>query len=202
MQNPATDKIMRVSERAVASLQDATAVLQRLVQDDRHVAVLEQVVECVADAFRSGHKVLACGNGGSACDAMHFCEELTARFRGNRQALPAMACSDAGFITCAGNDFGYERVFERWVEAFGQKGDVLVVLTTSGTSINVLRAVKAAQKRGMRTVAMLGRDGGDLGGVCDHEWIVPGETSDRIQELHMLLLHIVVECIEVKMGLA
>lgn len=190
-----------ISERAARSLADAGNLLMQVAQDKRHVNVLEHVVSLIAQTFGAGHKVLACGNGGSACDAMHFCEELTARFRKDRRALPALACSDVGFITCAGNDFGYERVFERWVDAFGQKDDVLVVLTTSGTSMNVLRAVKSAQQQGMRTVAMLGRDGGDLAGVCDHEWIVPGETADRIQELHMLLLHIVVECLEVKMGL-
>ncbi len=140
--------------------------------------------------------MLICGNGGSACDAMHFAEELTARFAKERPALPAIACTDPGHISCAANDFGWERVFSRWVEALGRKGDVLLVLSTSGGSANIVRALDAGQAAGMTTVALLAKGGGACRGKSDVELIFPGETSDRIQELHMIVLHAWVEGIE------
>ena len=148
------------------------------------------------ECFESGGKALICGNGGSSADAMHFAEELTGRFRKERPALPALACTDAGHITCAANDYGFENVFSRWVEAHGRRGDVLIVLSTSGKSENIVRAVKAGEQAGCRTVALLGKDGGTLAGVCDFEWIVPGVESDRIQEIHMLILHALIEGVE------
>ena len=176
--------------------QSARDALDALIADETNLARVETVGSMIADVFKTGGKVLACGNGGSACDAMHFCEELTGRFRNDRRALPAIACVDPGHITCTGNDYGFEHVFSRWVEALGQPGDVLIVLSTSGKSENVIRAVGAARERSMTTVALLGKDGGQLANVCDHQWIVPGDGSDRIQEIHMLILHALVERIE------
>ena len=175
---------------------DARAALDAFIADDANLARIETVAEVVANAFNAGGKVLACGNGGSACDAMHFCEELTGRFRRDRKALPAIACTDPGHITCTANDYGFEHVFSRWVEALARPGDVLIILSTSGNSENVVRAAGAARELGVTTVALLGRGGGRLAGACDHQWIVPGDTPDRVQELHMLILHALVERVE------
>lgn len=182
------------------ALETAHAALTALLADETALARIDAVARALADCFRSGSKVLACGNGGSACDAMHFCEELTGRFRADREPLAAIACTDPGHITCTANDYGYHAVFERWVQALGRPGDVLVLLSTSGSSANVVRAAAAAKGIGITRVALLGgrgqRPGGDLAGVCEHELLVPGETPDRIQELHMLILHTLIECVE------
>jgi len=185
---------------ARAALTNARAALDALLADAAAVQRIETVARVMADCFAAGNKILACGNGGSACDAMHFCEELTGRFRDDRDPLPAIACVDAGHITCTANDYGYDAVFERWVRALAKPGDVVFLLTTSGNSANVVRAATAAGKIGCTRVALLGNTGtapgGTLANTCEHEWIVPGTTADRIQELHMLLLHTVIECAE------
>jgi D-sedoheptulose 7-phosphate isomerase len=186
-----------VSRRALA---EALRVLDELLRSERTLAAIDEAGELLTLAFRAGKKAIACGNGGSLCDAMHFCEELTGRFRKDRPALPALALADPGHITCVGNDYGFERVFSRGVEAFGASGDVLVALSTSGNSKNVVLAVDAAEKRGMKVITLLGKDGGALRGRGTAEIIVPGATTDRIQELHMLILHSLVERVEAGMG--
>lgn len=178
------------------SLLEAQKSLNALVADPHAVATIERVAQRLIECFAAGHKAMICGNGGSACDAMHFAEELTGRFRKDRPPLPALACTDVGHITCTANDFGFDHVFSRWVEALGRAGDVLIVLSTSGNSENIVRAVRAGNARGMLTVALLGKGGGKLIHAADHQIIVPGETSDRIQELHMLILHTWVELAE------
>jgi D-sedoheptulose 7-phosphate isomerase len=178
------------------SLENARDALDRLLADKPAVNLIETVAELLAETFRAGGKVLACGNGGSACDAMHFCEELTGRFRDERPPLPAIACIDPGHITCTANDYGFEHVFSRWVEALGKPGDVLVALSTSGNSPNVDLAIQQANKQAVHTVGLLGAAGGVIKGQCKHEWIIPGQTSDRIQEIHMLILHTLIECVE------
>jgi D-sedoheptulose 7-phosphate isomerase len=158
---------------------------------------IEKTATILADSFRQGKKLLVCGNGGSLCDAMHFAEELTGFYREKRPALPAIALSEPGHLTCVGNDVGYEQVFARGVEAYGQAGDVLVVLTTSGNSANILPAVQRAKERGLTTIAFLGKTGGRLKGQADLEWIVSGfQWSDRIQEAHMAAIHIIIEQVE------
>ena len=179
-----------------SSLAAARAALEAFAGNRASAEWIDHIAALLAERFAAGRKVLICGNGGSACDAMHFAEELTGRFIEDRPALPAIACTDAGHITCTANDYGFEHVFSRWVEALGKKGDVLIVLSTSGNSPNILRAVEAAEKLDMQTVGLLGRGGGKLQDACEHEIVVPGETSDRIQELHMLILHALVEGVE------
>lgn len=181
---------------ARAALTGARAALEALLTSDDAIARIETVAAEMASCFRAGNKLLACGNGGSACDAMHFCEELTGRFRDDREPLPAIACADVGHITCTANDYGYEAVFARWVQALAKPGDMVFFLSTSGNSANVCRAAEAAGKLGCIRIALLGKGGGDLAGLCEHEWIVAGETADRIQELHMLILHTLIECVE------
>lgn len=158
---------------------------------------IESATKAIAECFESGHKLLIAGNGGSMCDALHFAEELTAQFRGPRKALPAIALSEQGFLTAVGNDMGFERVFSRGIEALGQPGDVFIALTTSGNSINLIRAVQAAKEKGLKTISFLGKTGGPLKGQSDLEWIVPGfKYSDRIQEAHMSAIHIIIEQVE------
>lgn len=152
---------------------------------------------CLSDCFARGGKLIIAGNGGSLCDAMHFAEELTGIFRGKRKALPAIALSCPGHMTCVGNDLGFESVFARGVEAYGRPGDVFVALTTSGNSSNLVKATTTALELGLFSIAFLGKTGGKLKGMADLEWIVPGfGHSDRIQEAHMTAIHIMIEMVE------
>jgi D-sedoheptulose 7-phosphate isomerase len=142
-------------------------------------------------------KILVAGNGGSLCDAMHFAEELTGLYRNKRPALPAIALSDPGHMSCVGNDLGYDQVFSRAVEALGKKGDVLVLLTTSGNSSNLIKAAQAAKEKGLSVIAFLGKTGGKMKGMGDLEWIVSGFSySDRIQEVQMAAIHMIIEMVE------
>jgi len=193
---------MESSIIARASLTKATHALESLTRNEAIVNTVGACIDRLSECLSGGGKILVCGNGGSLCDATHFAEELTGRFRKDRPALAAIALADAGHITCAANDFGFEFIFSRGVEAYGRAGDVLVVLSTSGNSANILRALDAAAARGVSTIALLGKDGGKAKGLSTMEIIVPGEGSDRIQELHMLILHIFVEGIEKRLGYA
>lgn len=168
-----------------------------LLKDPETVEFITQASLLMVECFKKGGKLLIAGNGGSLCDAMHFAEELTGFYRDKRAALPAIALSDPGHISCVGNDQGYDFIFSRAVEALGQPGDTLVVLTTSGNSSNLIHAVQAASKKGLKTVAFLGKTGGKLRGTADLEWIVSGFSySDRIQEVHMAAIHMIIEMIE------
>lgn len=147
-------------------------------------------------SYESGGRTFTCGNGGSHCDAMHFAEEMTGRYRKDRRPLGALALGDASHVTCVTNDYGFEYIFSRQLEALGQKGDVLIGLTTSGNSQNVIEAFKKAKDMGIYTIALLGKGGGKLLPMADLAIVVPGTTSDRIQEIQMALLHIVIETVE------
>ncbi len=161
------------------------------------VEFIEQASRTIAACFRDGNKLLIAGNGGSLCDAMHFAEELTGFFRGKRKALPAIALSDPGHLTCTANDMGFESVFSRAIEALGNPGDVFIALTTSGNSPNLVNATLKAKELGLQTIGFLGKTGGQLKGVSDLEWIVEGFAfSDRIQEAHMTAIHIMIEMVE------
>jgi D-sedoheptulose 7-phosphate isomerase len=158
---------------------------------------IESSAKMIAACFQNGGKILIAGNGGSLCDAMHFAEELTGQFRKKRKALPAIALSEPGHLTCVGNDFGFDSVFARGVEAFGQPGDIFIGLTTSGNSLNIIKAVEEARAKGLRTIAFLGKTGGKMKGLCDLEWIISGfPYSDRVQEAHMSAIHIIIEMVE------
>ena len=183
-------------DRLNSALSAARAALDRTLDDKGLMADAAKAATLLSQTINSGGKILICGNGGSSCDAAHFAEELTGRFRADRRPLAAIACTDIGHITCTANDYGFDHIFSRWVEALGKRGDTLIVLSTSGNSANCLRALEAADELGMNTIAMLGKGGGKMLKRATIQLVVPGGTSDRIQELHMLLLHTFVECIE------
>lgn len=171
-------------------------LLENFIKEEEERRETEKVAKALADTFLKGNKVLICGNGGSNCDALHFAEEFTGRFRGDRRALPAIAISDSSHITCVGNDYGFDYIFSRGVEAYGKEGDIFFGISTSGNSSNVIKAVEVAKAMGMKTCVLLGKDGGKLKGMCDYEFIIPGKTSDRVQEIHMMILHIIIEGVE------
>ena len=158
---------------------------------------LDRCADLIATVLEHGGKILAAGNGGSACDALHLCEELVGRYRDNRRALPAISlAADGTTLTCVGNDFGFDQVFARQVEALGQPGDALVLFTSSGNSQNLVLALEMARSRGLKTVAFIGRGGGKLAGLADAEWIVPSNHGARVQELHTWALHVILEVVE------
>ncbi|SDG02300.1 D-sedoheptulose 7-phosphate isomerase [Dyadobacter soli] len=178
-------------------LKEAQAVLDNFLSDPEQIEKIEKAAGLMADAIIHNGKILSCGNGGSHCDAMHFAEELTGRYRDNRRALPAIAISDVSHLSCVSNDFGYEYVFSRYIEALGQPGDVLLGLSTSGNSANIIRAAEAAKAKGMKIIIMSGKDGGKLAGVADVEIRVPHfGYADRIQEIHIKVIHIFMLLIE------
>ena len=151
----------------------------------------------MAQSISKGGKVISCGNGGSMCDAMHFAEELTGRYRDDRRALPAVSISDPSHLTCVGNDYGFDVVFERYVQAMGQSGDVLLAISTSGNSKNVIKAAEAARQQGLFVVGLTGKDGGALAPLCDAEVRVPWNGhADRIQEVHIKCIHALIDHIE------
>ncbi|MFV0450485.1 MAG: D-sedoheptulose 7-phosphate isomerase [Vibrio sp.] len=183
-----------------SELTEAAEVLNKFLSDDHNIAQIEAAAKVIADSFKQGGKVLSCGNGGSHCDAMHFAEELTGRYRENRPGYPGIAISDPSHLSCVSNDFGYDFVFSRYVEAVGASGDVLFGLSTSGNSGNILKAIEAAKAKGMKTIALTGKDGGKMAGVADVEIRVPHfGYADRIQEVHIKIIHIVIQLIEKEM---
>lgn len=158
---------------------------------------ISKAADLIGECFGSGNKLLICGNGGSAVEASHFATELVVRFTKDRRALPAIClASDSGILTAAGNDYGFDEIFARQVAALGQPGDVLICLTTSGSSKNLVRALEEAKTRGLKTIAFLGRDGGSTIGIADVDLLVKSDSTARIQEAHQLLLHVLCEIVE------
>ena len=158
---------------------------------------IESAGKLLVEAIKNGGKILSCGNGGSMCDAMHFAEELTGRYRDNRPAIPALAISDSSHMSCVSNDYGYEFVFSRYIEAFGKKGDVLVGISTSGNSKNVLNAIVIAKEKGMHVIGLTGKDGGQMKDLCDVEIRAPyTEYADRAQEIHIKVIHALIDHVE------
>lgn len=179
------------------NLREAHEVLSRFIADASNIDAIEQAGQAMVQAIRRGGKLIACGNGGSMADAMHFAEELTGRFRDTRPALPALAISDPTHLSCVGNDYGYLYVFSKYVEALGQSGDVLLAISTSGNSGNVLEAIRAAKQKGMLVVGLTGKDGGKMASQCDVEIRVPHiGYADRVQEVHIKVIHSLIQYIE------
>lgn len=171
-------------------------LLENFIKEEAEKNITEKISIELAKIFEIGNKVLIAGNGGSNCDALHFAEEFTGRFRADRRALPAISLSDSSHITCVGNDYGFDYIFSKGIEAYGKEGDMFIGISTSGNSGNIIKAIEKAKELGLKTVLLLGKDGGKLKGVADYEFIIPGETSDRIQEIHMMILHIIIEGVE------
>ncbi|OTQ74634.1 MULTISPECIES: D-sedoheptulose 7-phosphate isomerase [unclassified Gilliamella] len=182
-------------------LNQAIDVLGNFVANDENLKKIQQAAVLIADSFKQDGKVLSCGNGGSHCDAMHFAEELTGRFRDNRPSYPAIAISDVSHISCVGNDYGFDYIFSRYVEGVGQKGDVLLGISTSGNSANVLKAIEAAKQKGMKIITLTGKDGGKMNGLADVDIRVPHfGYADRVQEIHIKVIHILILLIEKEMA--
>jgi len=184
-------------EQIKASLNEARSALDGLVSDDAALSTVASAAGMLIDTIESGRRIYSCGNGGSMCDAMHFAEELTGRYRKNRNAYPAVAISDPSHLTCVANDFGYDYVFSRYLEGHGQAGDALVAISTSGSSPTVLTAAKTASSLGMQVVGLTGKRGSELQVLSDVCICTPGgQFADRVQELHIKVLHILIEMIE------
>ena len=189
-----------MSQIFLTNFKEAQQVLEAFITNNENFIHLEKAGKIMVDALKSGKKILSCGNGGSLCDAMHFAEELSGRFRENRLAIPAIAIADASHITCVANDYGFEHIFSRYVECLGNEGDVLLAISTSGNSVNVVNATKAALQKGMKVVALTGKDGGALASLANVEIRAPKSPySDRVQEIHIKCIHSLINYIEVNL---
>jgi D-sedoheptulose 7-phosphate isomerase len=176
---------------------EARDLLDKFIESDDNMNFIAQAGNKMVKALNNGNKIISCGNGGSMCDAMHFAEELTGRFRDNRAPIPAIAISDPTYISCTANDYGYDKVFSRFVESLGNEGDILLVISTSGNSTNVINAAEAARAKKMYVIGLTGKDGGKLSAVCDLEIRIPHSGyADRIQEIHIKIINIAIETVE------
>lgn len=176
---------------------EAQSLLNDFLSNEENFQAIEKAGRLMVEALQRDEKIISCGNGGSMCDAMHFAEELTGRYRDNRPSLAAISISDPSYITCVGNDYGFDAIFSRFVEGMGNKGDVLLAISTSGNSKNVLEAARAAKTKGMTVVALTGKDGGQLALECDVEIRAPWNGyADRVQEIHIKVIHSLIDYIE------
>ncbi|MBL7863166.1 MAG: D-sedoheptulose 7-phosphate isomerase [Cyclobacteriaceae bacterium] len=188
---------MSYSSLIATELKQAAEVLQQFINNEENLKQIESAAKAIAASVRQGGKIISCGNGGSHCDAMHFAEELTGRYRDNRKAIPAICVSDPSHMSCVSNDYGYEFVFSRYIEALGNKGDVMLGISTSGNSPNIIRAAQVAKEKGMTVIILSGKDGGKLAPLADIELRVPHfGYADRIQEVHIKIIHILILLIE------
>lgn len=178
-------------------LTQAVTVLENFINNEANLECIEKAARLLAATIEQGGKIISCGNGGSHCDAMHFAEELSGRYRNNRRALPAVAVSDPSHISCVGNDYGYEYIFSRYIEGLGQTGDALLAISTSGNSPSILEAARTAKQKGMQVIALTGKEGGKLAPLADIEIRVPHHGyADRIQEVHIKVIHTLILLIE------
>ena len=178
------------------SLNQAHTVLTKFIADEQNLVLIDKAIKTFVTTIKGDGRILSCGNGGSMCDSMHFVEELTGRFRKDRAPIAAMSMGDPSHITCVANDYGFDYIFSRNVEAWGRKGDTLLAISTSGNSENVIKAVEAAKERGIKVVGLLGKDGGKLKDMVDVALVIDSPISDRIQEVHIKIIHICIEGIE------
>jgi D-sedoheptulose 7-phosphate isomerase len=178
-------------------LNEAEKLLNKIINQPAMINNINQAASLMVEAVKNNGKIISCGNGGSHCDAMHFAEELTGRYRGDRPPIPAIAISDPSHISCVSNDYGFENIFSRFIDAMGQPNDVLLGITTSGNSLNIINAVKSANRKGMTTIILSGNDGGQVSEISNINIIVPfSGYSDRIQEIHIKIIHIFILLIE------
>ena len=176
---------------------ESQEVLSQFMADDSKIESISKAGDLMVTAIKNGNKIISCGNGGSMSDAMHFAEELTGRFRDNRPSLPAIAISDQGYLSCVANDYGYDFVFSRFIEGMGKSGDVLLAISTSGNSKNVINAAKVARDKGIKVIGLTGKNGGELAQHCDVEIRVEHQGyADRIQEIHIKVIHSLIGLIE------
>lgn len=178
------------------SLKDAQTTLNSFIANENNITIMNSSISAMVAAINGGGRIISCGNGGSMCDAMHFAEELTGRFRKDRPALSAIAIADPSHITCVANDYGFEFIFSKYVEAHGRNGDVLLAISTSGNSPNCIEAVKSAKAKGMKIIGLLGKGGGKMKDMVDFPIIIDAVVSDRIQEMHIKVIHTFIEGIE------
>ena len=179
---------------------EAQEILTSFISDDANILAIENAGALIVNSFRQKGKLMSCGNGGSMCDAMHFAEELSGRFRNNRPSLPAMAISDPSYMSCVINDYGADAVFSRFIEGMGFSGDVLIAISTSGNSKNVINAAQTAKSKGMMVIALTGKTGGELAALADVEIRAPhSEYADRVQEIHIKVIHSLIHYIELNM---
>jgi D-sedoheptulose 7-phosphate isomerase len=187
--------------RIETHFEEALKTLTAFAADKEQMQNIQTAANAMITQLKAGGKILSCGNGGSHCDAMHFAEELTGRYRGNRPGIAAIAISDVSHISCVGNDYGFDQVFSRYVEAVGTKGDVLLGISSSGNSTNVINAMEAAKNKGMIVIGLTGKDGGKMAPLCDVEIRAPhSEFADRAQEIHIKVIHALIDSIEVGLG--
>ena len=189
-------RLMEIIDSIRNAFLDAQDLLNQFLNDDNNLTTIADIATEIKKIFDNGGKVYSCGNGGSMCDAIHFAEECTGKFRNNRIPLPAIAFSDPGNLTCIANDYGFDEVFSRQVQAFAKAEDLLIVISTSGNSTNIIRAAETANTLNMQVIGLLGKDGGKVKQYCDQVIIAPGDTADRIQEIHIKVIHILIENIE------
>ena len=181
----------------IQELQQAQELLQKFLSDNSNVDKIQKAADLMTRSILDGGKIISCGNGGSSCDAMHFAEELTGRYRENREPIPAISISDPSHITCTANDFGYAHVFSRYIKAVGKKGDVILCISTSGNSENVVKSAEIAKQKEIKIIALTGKTGGKLSEYADVLVSVPHEGyADRIQEMHIKIIHILIMLIE------
>jgi len=176
---------------------EAQKVLNQFITDEQNFLAIESAGKIMVEALKNKGKIISCGNGGSMCDAMHFAEELTGRYRDNRPSIPAISISDPSHISCVGNDYGFDFIFSRFIEGVGNEGDVLLAISTSGNSKNVLEAARVAMSKNMKVIALTGKDGGELKNHCHAEIRAPWNGyADRIQEIHIKVIHSLINYIE------
>jgi len=191
---------MKTIDTIKKNFTEARDLLDQFMANEKNFEALEKAGEILVNSVKHEHKIISCGNGGSMSDAMHFAEELTGRFRDNRQAIPAVAIADPTHLSCTANDYGYEYVFSRYVEAFGKEGDVLLAISTSGNSGNVIKAVEVAREKKMKVIALTGKNGGKLAKMGDVELRAPkSQYADRAQEIHIKIIHSLIHFVELEL---